>query len=206
MREDLEDGDYEEVSENIQKIGALSLKLENLVGEIVNAAKINRESEEFEKVDISREVESIKESLGTLIDEKQVAVELSLGSNKTLWTQKNLIQRVLENLISNAIKYSDPGKPQRFVKVDVSPGLNGDTQIQVLDNGLGIPDQYFSEVFGMFKRFHKEASFGSGLGLYLVKKSLDKINGKISLESSPEGTVFTMILPDKKSASHETPY
>jgi signal transduction histidine kinase len=194
MKEDLEDGDYKEVSANIQKIGALSSKLENLVGDIVDVAKIDGENENFEDVDIANEVESIKENLNILIDENQVAVELSLNGNKTVWTQRKLIQRVLENLISNAIKYSDPEKPERYVRVAVSE-KNKDTQIQVSDNGLGIPEEYFGEVFGMFKRFHKSSSFGSGLGLYLVKKNLEKINGKISLESNPEGTIFTIFLP-----------
>jgi PAS domain S-box-containing protein len=199
MNEDLEDGDYEEVSENLKKVGTLSLKLEKLVGEIVEVAKVDREQEKFEAIDIANQLEQIKASLSTLIDEKEVAVQLDLDGVKTVWAQKNLMQRVLENLISNAIKYSDPKKPQRFVKVGVSI-LNGDTQIEVSDNGLGIPDEYFGEVFGMFKRFHKSSSFGSGLGLYLIKKSIDKINGKISLESSPEGTVFTIILPALKPA------
>jgi PAS domain S-box-containing protein len=194
MKEDLEDGDYKEVSVNIQRIGVLSLKLENLVSDIVDLAKIDGENEISEEIDIAKEVELIKEKLNTLIDDNQVAVKLSLNGNKTIWTQRNLIQRVLENLISNAIKYSDPEKPERYVRIAVSV-INKDTQIQVSDNGLGIPEEYFGDVFGMFKRFHKSSSFGSGLGLYLVKKNIEKINGKISLQSNSEGTIFTMFFP-----------
>lgn len=149
-------------------------------------------------------MESIKEKLNVLIDEKQVAVQFSLNGNINVWTEKTLIQRILENLISNAVKYSDPEKPERYVRVEVSE-INKDTRIQVSDNGLGIPEEYFSEVFGMFKRFHKTSSFGSGLGLYLVKKNLEKINGEISLESSPEGTVFIIVLPDSSSVPQKMP-
>jgi signal transduction histidine kinase len=202
MQEDLDDGDYQEVSQNIQKVSDLTLKLENLIGDVVEAAKVSHENVEYEKVDIEKEVELIKEKLNVLIDEKRVSVQVNQNGNTNVWTEKALIQRVLENLISNAIKYSDPEKPERYVRVTVSE-INKDTQIQISDNGLGIPEEYFGEVFGMFKRFHKSSSFGSGLGLYLVKKNLEKINGGISLESSPEGTVFTIVLPASSSIPHK---
>ncbi len=200
MKEDLKDGDYEEVSANIDKLGALSLKLELLVEDIVEAAKIDRVNETLEEVDITEEVTLIKEHLNTLIDEKQVDIQIEDKSKKPLWVQRGVLQGVLENLISNAVKYSDPGKPERFVKVIVT-GSNSDTHIQVLDNGLGIPQKNFDQVFGMFKRFHKESSFGSGLGLYLVKKNLNKIKASISFESSPAGTAFTIVLPGSRRKS-----
>lgn len=194
MQEDLEDGDYKEVSTNIQKVSDLSVKLENLVGDIVEIAKTDNEDEKLEEVDIAKELVLIKEKLNVLIDEKQVALQVSLIGNQTIWAQRSIIQRVFENLISNAIKYSDPQKPERFVKVEATK-LNNGTQIKVSDNGLGIPDECLSEVFGMFKRFHKASAFGSGLGLYLVKKNLEKVNGEISVESDLEGTIFTIFLP-----------
>ena len=197
MKEDLEDGDYNEVSENINKIGTLTMKLEHLVSDIVDAARIDRENEKCEHVDIEKEMASIRDNLQVLIEEKQVEVQLQLNGVKTFWTQKNLVYRVLENLVSNAIKYSDPEKPQRFVKVTLT-AVQNDTQIEVSDNGMGIPEEYQNEAFGMFKRFHKGTSFGSGLGLYLVKKNLDKINGKISLQSNADGTRFTILLPDSQ--------
>jgi len=116
----------------------------------------------------------------------------------TVRIQRATIQQVLENLISNAIKYSDPEKTNRFVKVEVSDS-NGSILIRILDNGLGIPKKYDDEIFGMFKRFHKSSSFGSGLGLYLVKKNVEKINGEISFQRRSEGSVFTIVLPASES-------
>ncbi len=200
MKMDLDDGDYDEVLANIDKIGTLSFKLESVVSNIVEAAKVDGLKEEYEAVDIAEVMRSIQENLNYLIDEKQIDVRVSIDTEKPLITKRNLIHRVLENLISNAIKYCDPDKPLRFVKVAVRD-IAGKTQIKVWDNGLGIPKENQDDVFSMFKRFHQSSSFGTGLGLYLVKKNLDKINGEISLESSPEGTVFTISLPQVQTAS-----
>ena len=62
--------------------------------------------------------------------------------------------------------------------------------IQVEDNGRGIPKDKHNQVFGMFKRFDQRSIQGSGLGLYMIKKNMQKLSGQISFESSSKGTVF----------------
>ncbi len=194
MKEDLAGGNYEEVATNIDRVNKLTSRLEGLVDDIVDASKIGRENDSFEETDVEGLVESIKEGLETFINENGVEVQVQRNGSPNLWLPKKLITRVLENLVSNAVKYSDPDKKNRFVKIDFAES-NGSNTIQVSDNGLGIPDKYGSQVFGMFKRFHQSRAFGSGLGLYLVKKTIDKIGGDISLDSSPEGSVFKIVLP-----------
>jgi signal transduction histidine kinase len=194
MQADLIDGDYEEVSENLQKIGTLSTRLEVLIGDIEETARIDAEQDEAEEVNITQEIEIIKEGLYTLIVDKEIEVITSLNDLKAIFIQKDIILRVLENLISNAIKYSNPKRSNRFVKIE-GKALNDKIEILVSDNGLGIPKEFHDEAFGMFKRFHKSDAPGSGLGLYLVKKNLEKINGEISLQSTSEGTTFKITLP-----------
>ncbi len=194
MKEDLEEGNYEEVATNIERVHKLTSRLESLVDDIVDVSKIDKESNRFEETDLEALVEMIKEDLETLINDHQVEVQVSRNGSPTLRLPKKLITRVLENLVSNAVKYSDPDKDNRFVKIDFSES-NGSSHIQVSDNGLGIPDQYRDQVFGMFKRFHQSRSFGSGLGLYLVKKNINKVKGDIDLESSPEGSLFKIKIP-----------
>jgi len=197
MQEDLKEGDYVEVSDNIGKIKTLATKLESLVGNILEVAKINHLEEKAEKIDVAKEVELIKDKLNILIHQKNVEVLVTGDETIPVEIQKSIFIRVLENLISNAVKYSDPEKDNRYVKIEVSKSEQG-TQIQVSDNGLGIPKKFHEETFGMFKRFHKSSSFGSGLGLYLVKKNIQKINATITMDSSDKGTTFTIVLPEKK--------
>ena len=109
--------------------------------------------------------------------------------------------KVIENFISNAIKYSDQSKNHRYVKIDYSV-KNGHSVLSIKDNGLGIEKKYQKDLFGMFKRFHTESSFGSGLGLYLVKKHLKKMNAHVEFESAKgKGSTFRVILNNTLNSS-----
>ncbi len=195
MKMDMEDGNHGEVLSNIEKVGGLTQKLEDLMNDILELAKVGRTEDKFEEVNVENELNFIKESLGTLIDEKQVEIRFNFKNIDAIYTSKNIIKTILENLISNAVKYSDLNKRDRFVDVELSKGQGGN-YMRVSDNGLGIPEKYMNEVFGMFKRFHKDTSFGSGLGLYIVKKNIEKIGGDISVKSNAGGTEFTIFLPE----------
>ena len=67
--------------------------------------------------------------------------------------------------------------------------------MRVKDNGIGIPRDYMSDLFKMFKRFHPKIATGSGLGLSIVKKNLDRMGGTIDVASSSDGTSFLISIP-----------
>lgn len=107
---------------------------------------------------------------------------------------------IFNNLISNAIKYCDPRREDRFVKLVVRHSVNG-TQLNVSDNGLGIPKEHRSRVFNMFYRA-SDLSQGAGLGLYIVKQAVDKLGGVIFLDSEERvGTTFSITIPLKAKES-----
>jgi PAS domain S-box-containing protein len=106
--------------------------------------------------------------------------------------EMQLIQ-LFQNLVGNAIKYQSPGTP----KVHIA-ALNGGNQwrFSVNDNGLGIDPQYFDRIFGMFQRLHKREEFaGTGIGLAICKKIVERHGGQISVESQPgQGSTFRFAL------------
>jgi PAS domain S-box-containing protein len=101
---------------------------------------------------------------------------------------------IFNNLVSNAIKYSDQNKQQCFVKLSVRRSVNG-LQFILKDNGLGVPQEHQSHVFNMFYRANG-LSQGAGLGLYIVKQAIDKLGGVIFMDSEEGvGTTFTITIP-----------
>ncbi len=109
--------------------------------------------------------------------------------------------QLFQNLVGNAIKYQSAGVP----KVHVSAARNDGKKwiFSVQDNGLGIDPRYFKKIFGMFQRLHKREEFaGTGIGLAICKKIVERHGGKISVDSGPgEGSTFRFALTESERKS-----
>ncbi len=114
--------------------------------------------------------------------------------------EMQLVQ-LFQNLVGNAIKYQKSGIP----KVHISAAKNGGKKwtFSVKDNGLGIDSQYFERIFGMFQRLHKREEFaGTGIGLAICKKIVERHGGSISVESRPgHGSTFSFALAESEKTS-----
>ena len=111
------------------------------------------------------------------------------------------LTQLFQNLVGNAIKYQNPGVPL----IHVSAARNGETKwvFSVKDNGLGIDPQYFDRIFVMFQRLHKRDEFaGTGIGLAICKKIVERHGGNISVESQPgQGSTFSFALAGTQKES-----
>jgi PAS domain S-box-containing protein len=111
------------------------------------------------------------------------------------------LAQLFQNLVGNAIKYQGSGIP----KIHVSAKMNGGNKwmFSVKDNGIGIDAQYFDKIFGMFQRLHKREEFaGTGIGLAICKKIVERHGGNIAVESQPgHGSTFSFALEDSQSTT-----
>jgi PAS domain S-box-containing protein len=114
--------------------------------------------------------------------------------------EMQLIQ-LFQNLVGNAIKYQRPGIPLVHVSATKNGGKKWDFAVK--DNGLGIDPQYFERIFGMFQRLHKRDEFaGTGIGLAICKKIVERHGSNISVESQPgQGSTFRFALSERSVKS-----
>ena len=201
IEEDLAEGDVDESSKNARKILKQATKLEELVVSILDLARADLGTEEYEQVNAEKLISDLRDKFESQLLEKGVAIESEIRLAEMLWVQKARVTQVLENLVLNSIKYSDPGISNRFVRVGFSQSEEA-IIIAVEDNGLGIPEDDQSEVFTAFTRFHPSQAEGSGLGMSVIKRHIERLRGSIAFASSPEGTKFTISIPKRKDTEH----
>lgn len=149
----------------------------------------------FEEFSLEQELNLIKKTLNPFIRGNEAQIESHFEIDRIV-SVKAYINSILYNLISNAIQYrSFDRKPEIRIS---SRTVNGYLLLEVGDNGLGIDLSKFSgELFKLYKRFHTHTQ-GKGLGLYLVKQQVEKLNGQIEIDSKPdEGSIFRIRLPLK---------
>lgn len=162
------------------------------------------------KVDkIPKESIPLKYLLRKIVAESKLAYkadscQVTFGNLLPIWGEKSAIYQIFTNIISNAIKYAQGRKlPKIHIQSTIKEGM---IQYEVMDNGIGIPKNDLDRIFDMFGRAQNATSYaGSGIGLALVKRIIDRLDGEIEIESREGiGTKVIMRFPNlKEDSSHQ---
>jgi len=161
-----------------------------------------------QKVILADEVDSIRSLLVKQIHDQHVTIETDFKEVPSIISVKAMINSILYNLVSNAIKYRAPDRPPK-IKIS-SSHIGNYVKIDVSDNGLGIDLSRFREnLFGLYKRFHTHTE-GKGLGLFLVKLQSEVLGGYVDVDSTQGiGTTFSIYLnkitPDEEQVLLSNP-
>jgi signal transduction histidine kinase len=170
------------------------LLLDKFIKDITDYSRNNRLEIERQKVKLAKVSQEVWDLLKYTPEAQQVNFQLEIPEDVEIESDESRLKTVLLNLISNAIRYQDKKKIDKYVRLRYQMNGKG-YHIKVEDNGQGIEPAYHSKIFDMFFRAN-ETSKGSGLGLYIVKETISKLSGTIQLESAPGvGSTFTLKLP-----------
>ncbi|MEM8966431.1 MAG: PAS domain S-box protein [Bacteroidota bacterium] len=194
---DLGEGDVERARETMDIVRNQIDQLYSLTNDILEIRKTQVAEEPCTDVDLKALVEGTLNKFSYLDKANKVAIYQSIDYTQPLYTKRNCIISIVENLLSNAIKYQDVEEDQPYVSIECFE--EGQRVVfQVSDNGLGIKERYHGRVFDMFQRFHGHVPQGSGLGLYLIKKSVQAIGGTIDYIPLEKGSRFKLSIPKGK--------
>ena len=193
-REVLEERHYR----NLENIEISANHLLNLINDILDLSKIEagRMEIQFQDVDLQQLVEECAMALSSLLRDG-VQLERQLEDVEPLRTDPNLLRRVLMNLLSNVVKFTEQGRIDLRLR-----SIEGGLEVVVADTGPGIPAAELPHIFDEFHRVEggkKGGPEGTGLGLAIARKSVNLLGGRLAVESQTgRGTKFTLTIEHRK--------
>ena len=175
-------------------------RLDAFIKDILDYSRNSRTEISAEKLDILELFNIVQNNLEHLPGARRIRTEVKVNGTHELFSDRTRLEILLSNLFANAIKYQDYNKDVSFVNITITV-MADNVQITFSDNGIGIGEQHHDRIFDMFYRA-SENSKGSGLGLYIVKETVEKLKGTIRVKSEfGLSTEFSIAIPNSNHAS-----
>ncbi|HEX7974476.1 MAG TPA: ATP-binding protein, partial [Anaerolineales bacterium] len=195
----------EEGHDYLDRMTNAASRMQSMITDLLAYSRVTTKTRPFTLVDLEQVAQGVLSDLEVEIERSQGQV--ALDRLPTVEADPVQIRQLLQNLIGNALKFHRPDSPPR-VKVSgetLSPaGPAGSTmvQIRVEDNGIGFDEQFAERIFQPFQRLHGRSEYeGTGIGLAICRKIVERHAGKITVESKPgQGATFIVTLPLERAA------
>ncbi|MDS0474420.1 PAS domain S-box protein [Natrinema sp. 1APR25-10V2] len=168
-------------------------RMREMIEDLLAYSRIDTEAEPLEPTDCGAVIENALRNLERQIEESDATIDV--GSLPTVEADRNQLEQVFQNLVSNAIKYRGDDPPE----IEISAERDGGEWVfQVADNGIGMDSEQTDRIFDVFERLHTDEEYsGTGIGLAQCEKIIDRHGGDIWVESEPgDGSTFYFTIPD----------
>lgn len=182
----------ETATRSVRRILAVSRHMDRRVTDLLAYSQLSRTELRLQNVELDRVVQLALGDMDTEIGASGARIECASPLPAVLGHEAVLVQ-VFDNLIGNALKFVAPGVAPH---IRIDGRVDGDAvHVRIADNGVGIPEDKRERVFDVFGRLHGgDADQGTGIGLAIVKKGVERLGGTIGVEPAPAGTVFRLCL------------
>lgn len=173
-------------------------RINNIVMDLIHLTRMNHTDAHKTKIDFKALVNECIQTYHYLDNFKKIRFITEIDDNVEFFSEWAIVNTILQNLIENAIKYARPTKDP-FVRIAIQ-GSGDCILLMVEDNGMGIATEHQAKVFNMFFKAN-DLTQGTGLGLYILKRAVERLDGQVHFVSSVNtGSTFTVLLPGRKSS------
>lgn len=177
----------------VDRMQAAAKRMQILINDLLTFSRVTTKAQPFTPVDLGQIAREVAHDLE--LRAHDAGGEISIGALPSIDADPLQMRQLLQNLVSNALKFHREGVPPR---VEVSgESDNGRARVVVKDNGIGFEEKYAERIFTMFERLHGRGIYeGTGIGLAICRKIAERHGGEIAARSTPgEGSTFTVTLP-----------
>jgi two-component system, sensor histidine kinase and response regulator len=199
---DQSSGMNEKGKDYLERMQRASMRMKNFINDLLEYSKVTSIPKPNKMTHVGKLVQKVCEDLDFQIKNSNAAIEI--GELPTLELNPTQISTVLQNLLSNALKYHREGVPPVISLTSSYDDKEKTWDIKVSDNGIGMETKHFGRIFKLFERLHGKDTFeGTGVGLAICQKIAINHGGKILVESQPgEGSSFIIKLPNRVHSQH----
>jgi PAS domain S-box-containing protein len=172
----------------LSRIALAASKMDRMITELLEYSKVSRTRLALEEVDMEEVIDEAITELKDEIEKTGAGIEIKRPLGRVLGHRSTLVN-VFRNLISNALKFIATGQsPQVYL---FSEMVDGYLRLFVVDNGIGVPYERRELIFKLFERLHSDDSYsGTGVGLAIVSRAVEKMGGRVGVESNSNGSTF----------------
>ncbi len=198
LKMDLGDALPDDAKENLDFLTDAASRMQTLINDLLMLSRSGRREMARERISLEKCADSAIEALSVQIN--QSGAEIEREELPELWGDKTLLTQLFQNLINNALKFQSAGVAPK-VRLTAESTESG-WLLGVKDNGIGIEAQYAEQVFAPFKRLHGQEEYkGTGIGLSICRKAVERHGGKIWVESEPgKGSHFKFTIQVRKES------
>lgn len=177
-----------------RRIFSAAQRMDELLTDILEYSRVNRENMQLVPVKLENVVDDVLASLSSSIAEAKATVTVERPFPAVI-AHRPVLEQAITNLITNAVKFT---KPRAVPEIRVwAQATNGTVRLWVVDEGIGIAPDHQERIFNVFERLHDAESYpGTGIGLAIVRKGIERMGGRTGVESVPgQGSQFWIELP-----------
>ncbi len=178
----------------LERMYNAAARMQALINDLLTLSRLATRAQPFAPVDLRAVAEEVVSDLEAQIERTHGRIEL--GALPTVEADRQQMRQLLQNLVTNALKFHRPGIPP-IVRVYGDAPAPDSRRIRVEDNGIGFDEKYLERIFLPFERLHRRGEYeGSGMGLTICRKIVERHRGEIGARSAPgQGSTFSVTLP-----------